>query len=275
MDLRNKRIYLAAASSGSTTPDRSCCRRSATTSWTHAARQLRRVPPSSASRPTTSPRRSCSRSDAVVEFLQNGMARASCRWRTCGTASPSATRRPRTASPTWRRSTSASPCTSSESTSGDHLQGLRERRGGVPHGPSSAPSRASPSAAYWTSRAGVRCRGTSSSLTTSTRTRPRAPTGAPRGSSRPARGVLLAGIGVRYRDSKWFRGRDTREHSVSTCPDPSCCRRAPEDLATRWSGHSWPSARTHAHLLAALPPGAFPGVDETEVYQFLHAHHQQ
>ena len=88
-------------------------------------------------------------------------------------------------------------------------------------------------------------------------------------------GLFSTGIGVRYRDSKWFRGRDTREHSVSKCPDPSCCRRAPEELATRWSGHSWPSARTHAHLLAALPPGTFPGVDDTEVYQFLDAHHQQ
>jgi hypothetical protein len=25
----------------------------------------------------------------------------------------------------------------------------------------------------------------------------------------------------------------------------------------------------HAHLLAALPPGVFPGVDTTDVYRFL------
>lgn len=87
-------------------------------------------------------------------------------------------------------------------------------------------------------------------------------------------GYFSAGIGVRYRDSKWFRGRETREHSVSNCPDPSCCRRAPADLSARWSEYAWPSARTHAHLLAALPPGTFPGVDDTEVYQFLDAHHQ-
>jgi hypothetical protein len=31
----------------------------------------------------------------------------------------------------------------------------------------------------------------------------------------------------------------------------------------------WPSARAHSHLLAALPPGTFPGVDNTEIYQFL------
>lgn len=85
-------------------------------------------------------------------------------------------------------------------------------------------------------------------------------------------GFFSTGIGVRYRDSKWFRGRDTREHSVSRCPDPTCCRRAPEELSTKWAGFAWPSARTHAHLLAALPPGTFPGVDDTEVYQFLEGH---
>jgi hypothetical protein len=29
------------------------------------------------------------------------------------------------------------------------------------------------------------------------------------------------------------------------------------------------SARAHTHLLAALPPGTFPGVDATEVLTFL------
>ncbi|NLE98973.1 MAG: helix-turn-helix domain-containing protein [Propionibacterium sp.] len=85
-------------------------------------------------------------------------------------------------------------------------------------------------------------------------------------------GAFSTCVGVQYRDSKWFRGRETREKSVSTCPDPSCCRRAPDDLTARWSGRVWPSARTHAHLLAALPPGTFPGVDDTEVFQFLDSH---
>ncbi|WP_461109757.1 helix-turn-helix domain-containing protein [Tessaracoccus terricola] len=89
---------------------------------------------------------------------------------------------------------------------------------------------------------------------------------------RASAGYFSTCIGVTYRDSKWFRGRDTPERSVSRCPDPTCCRRAPEDLTGRWEGHAWPSARTHAHLLAALPPGTFPGVDDTEVFQFLDAH---
>ncbi|GAB3697872.1 helix-turn-helix domain-containing protein [Mariniluteicoccus flavus] len=79
-------------------------------------------------------------------------------------------------------------------------------------------------------------------------------------------------IGVPYVQAKWFRGRGTKERSKSQCPDPTCCRRPPVELAREWSGKAWPSARAHSHLLAALPPGAFPGVDETEVYAFLAAH---
>lgn len=79
-------------------------------------------------------------------------------------------------------------------------------------------------------------------------------------------------IGVPYLQAKWFRGRDTKERSKSACPDESCCRRPPATLSGAWSGHAWPSARAHSHLMAALPPGAFPGVDETEVYAFLDAH---
>ena len=84
-----------------------------------------------------------------------------------------------------------------------------------------------------------------------------------------ASGAFSTSIGVHYRDSKWFRGRTTREKSISKCPDVTCCRRASPVLTDRWSDFSWPSARTHAHLLAALPPGTFPGVDDAQVYQFL------
>jgi hypothetical protein len=37
---------------------------------------------------------------------------------------------------------------------------------------------------------------------------------------------------------------------------------------------AWPSARAHSHILSALPTGSFPGVDETEVYEFLEHHDQ-
>lgn len=76
-------------------------------------------------------------------------------------------------------------------------------------------------------------------------------------------------LGVPYEASRWFRGRDTPHRATSNCPDGPCCRRPPAELAQRWSGRVWPSARAHSHVLAALPPGTFPGVDETDVYAYL------
>ena len=44
------------------------------------------------------------------------------------------------------------------------------------------------------------------------------------------------------------------------------------ELAERWRDSAWPSARVHSHLLAAMPPGVFPGVDQTDVLTFLERH---
>lgn len=76
-------------------------------------------------------------------------------------------------------------------------------------------------------------------------------------------------LGVPYEYSGWFRGRETANRATSACPSPECCRRPPTELAQRWEGYAWPSARAHSHVLAVLPPGAFPGVDEADVYAFL------
>jgi len=76
-------------------------------------------------------------------------------------------------------------------------------------------------------------------------------------------------VGVPYAHVKWFRGRETTERSASRCPEESCCRRPPPGLARQWDGYAWPSARTQSHVLAAMPQGTFPGVDDTEVYEFL------
>lgn len=85
-------------------------------------------------------------------------------------------------------------------------------------------------------------------------------------------GLFSVSVGVPYQQVKWMRGRETRERSVSTCPDPACCTRPPPDRAARWRDAVWPSARVHSHLLAAMPPGVFPGVDDVDVLQFLEAH---
>jgi predicted transcriptional regulator len=79
-------------------------------------------------------------------------------------------------------------------------------------------------------------------------------------------------FGVPYLHAKWFRGRDTPLRRTSTCPDDACCRRPPARLAATWAEKSWPSARLHAQVLAPLPSGMFPGVDDAEVYAFLEKH---
>ncbi|KAJ8145036.1 hypothetical protein OY671_001879 [Metschnikowia pulcherrima] len=85
-------------------------------------------------------------------------------------------------------------------------------------------------------------------------------------------GQFSIAVGVPFASAKWFRGRDTTVRRQSSCPDESCCRRPAADAAARWEDASWPSARMHQHVLSALPSGAFPGVDATEVYAFLAKH---
>ncbi|MEZ3159353.1 helix-turn-helix domain-containing protein [Microbacterium sp. BWT-B31] len=79
-------------------------------------------------------------------------------------------------------------------------------------------------------------------------------------------------VGVPFDDAKWWRGRETHKRAVSTCPDESCCRRPPAGVRERWEGKAWPSARVHMQMFSPLPRGAFPGVDDSEVYAFLDRH---
>ncbi|TFC86176.1 helix-turn-helix domain-containing protein [Cryobacterium sinapicolor] len=85
-------------------------------------------------------------------------------------------------------------------------------------------------------------------------------------------GEFSISVGVPFVQAKWFRGRETTQRAVSRCPDESCCRRPASEVSSRWAGRAWPSARLHAHVLSPLPSGTFPGVDDTEVYEFLEAH---
>ncbi|WP_054686786.1 XRE family transcriptional regulator [Microbacterium sp. No. 7] len=79
-------------------------------------------------------------------------------------------------------------------------------------------------------------------------------------------------VGVPFDDARWFRGRETAKRATSTCPDDSCCRRPDAALTERWAGRAWPSARVHMQMFTPLPRGAFPGVDDGEVYAFLDRH---
>ncbi|MFJ4296881.1 helix-turn-helix domain-containing protein [Curtobacterium sp. NPDC089689] len=79
-------------------------------------------------------------------------------------------------------------------------------------------------------------------------------------------------LGTPFAHAQWFRGRDTTVRRQSNCPDPSCCRRPPAPLEAKWRDVAWPSAKLGEHVLAPLPTGRFPGVDDGEVYRFLEAH---
>ncbi|SJN26591.1 Transcriptional regulator, XRE family [Microbacterium esteraromaticum] len=85
-------------------------------------------------------------------------------------------------------------------------------------------------------------------------------------------GLHSVSVGVRFDDTKWFVGRDTPNRGVSKHSVETCCRRAPAELEARWRENSWPNVRTPRTLLATLPTGSFPGVDTTDVYEFLDAH---
>lgn len=79
-------------------------------------------------------------------------------------------------------------------------------------------------------------------------------------------------VGCPRRDARYFRGGTTTAKATSRCPDGPCCRRPPPDMAARWEGRAWPSLRPNSHVLAALPAGSFPGLDLSEVYEFLDRH---
>jgi len=79
-------------------------------------------------------------------------------------------------------------------------------------------------------------------------------------------------VGVRFEDTKWFRGRDTQARKGSRCPDLGCCRTSGKDMRSKWEGKAWTSARLHAHVLSPLRGGMFPGVDDVELFEFLQSH---
>src|SRR5699024_9115100 len=88
----------------------------------------------------------------------------------------------------------------------------------------------------------------------------------------PSQGALFSlSVGIPFAPARWSRGADTAGRSQSRCPDPPCRRTPSAELQAQWAGYAWPAARTSAHMLAAMPPGSFPGVDDVAVYEFLAA----
>jgi XRE family transcriptional regulator, fatty acid utilization regulator len=76
-------------------------------------------------------------------------------------------------------------------------------------------------------------------------------------------GLFSVSVGVPYTQVKWMRGRETRERSTSSCPDPACWSLPPADLAivrTDWRGPApgcihtcWPPCRLECFRASTTP----------------------
>lgn len=79
-------------------------------------------------------------------------------------------------------------------------------------------------------------------------------------------------VGVRFEHARLFRGRRNSRQESSNCPAEECCRLAPPELESRWSGHADVSPRMQEQLLGLLAPEPIAGPDHAEVIEFLERH---
>ncbi len=79
-------------------------------------------------------------------------------------------------------------------------------------------------------------------------------------------------VGVRFPDARWFRGRETNNRVVSTCPDPHCCRLPSPEVAARWEGKVIVSARSQQRILGLLTPDPYPEPDMLQVLKVVEEH---
>ncbi len=217
-DLRNRRIYLRQESLG----------------HAHAARGAAADARALRARPLDAGRlRRLPAAAGRGQLLRRGRARAraggrdsSCarprtpgtsRWRTCATCSRCRTRWPRTGSPTWRPTTSALPCHFVKNDEGGIIYKAYENDGVVfPADPTGA-IEGQRMCRYWSGR---------QVFTAADRFSPYFQySDTPSGTywctalvdSGRERGFAVT-LGVRYEDSRWFRGRDTTIRTTSGCP---------------------------------------------------------
>jgi len=85
----------------------------------------------------------------------------------------------------------------------------------------------------------------------------------------PAHAITL---GVRFDDSRWFRGRETTNRARSTCPEPACCRAPSLELMTRWGDRVVVSARSQTRILGLLAPDPYPELDMPEILGLVDDH---
>ncbi|WP_197511243.1 XRE family transcriptional regulator [Tessaracoccus coleopterorum] len=81
-------------------------------------------------------------------------------------------------------------------------------------------------------------------------------------------------LGVPYAASKWFRGRESQDREVSTCPDVRCCRRPEDGLTERWKGRRGPrpgSAPTCSRRCRRAPTPVWTTVNSTSSWKTTRA----
>ena len=86
---------------------------------------------------------------------------------------------------------------------------------------------------------------------------------------------LAVTLGVPFEYSQWFRGRETTNRQTSRCPDPSCCRIPPPDLAERYDGSVLVHARSQQRILGLMAPDPFPEMDMSAVLGVVDRHRDE
>lgn len=79
-------------------------------------------------------------------------------------------------------------------------------------------------------------------------------------------------VGVPFESAQWFRDRNVERRTVSTCPDPRCCRRPTEEQLARWGDQIEVSVRVQDQLLGRLASDPYPGRDDRRVYDLVERH---
>lgn len=79
-------------------------------------------------------------------------------------------------------------------------------------------------------------------------------------------------VGVRFSDSRIWRGRHTDDRTSSSCPDPGCCREPSGPLSQRWADRVVASPRSQNRIIGLLAPDPQTPVDKAEMYEFLERH---
>lgn len=85
----------------------------------------------------------------------------------------------------------------------------------------------------------------------------------------PEPGSHAVTFGVAFDDARFFRGRETENRRVSSCPGQPCCRTPVGATAEQWSGRVRASARAHARIVGLLSPDPYPSVDLPEIYEIV------